>query len=77
MTTRRHPLTTTCMLDAQAVPQHPRVTQTTLATGVGICVSRINFCLKGLIEEGWIKMGNLDKRASKLSYAYPLTNRRV
>jgi len=35
------------------------VTQRTLAKEVGINVSSINFCLKALVEKGWIKMGNI------------------
>ena len=40
---------------------------------VGINVSTINFCLKALVEKGWIKMGNFSKNPDKLSYAYLLT----
>jgi EPS-associated MarR family transcriptional regulator len=40
---------------------------------VGINVSTINFCLKALVEKGWIKMGNFSKNPDKMSYAYLLT----
>ena len=49
------------------------MTQRTLAKEVGINVSSINFCLKALVEKGWIKMGNFNKNPDKLSYAYLLT----
>ncbi len=52
---------------------NPGVTQRTLAKEVGINVSSINFCLKALVEKGWIKMGNFSKNSDKLSYAYLLT----
>ena len=53
--------------------ENPSVTQRTLAKEVGINVSSINFCLKALVEKGWIKMGNFSKNPDKLSYAYLLT----
>jgi EPS-associated MarR family transcriptional regulator len=49
------------------------MTQRNLAKEVGINVSSINFCLKALVEKGWIKMGNFSKNPDKLSYAYLLT----
>ena len=53
--------------------EKPGLTQRTLAKEVGINVSSINFCLKALVEKGWIKMGNFSKNPHKLSYAYLLT----
>ncbi len=41
--------------------------------GLPINVISINFCLKALVENGWIKMGNFSKNPDKLSYAYLLT----
>ena len=52
---------------------NPGMTQRTIAKEVGINVSSINFCLKALVEKGWIKMGNFSKNPNKLSYAYLLT----
>ena len=57
--------------------ENPGVTQRTLAKEVGINVSSINFCLKALVEKGWIKMGNFSKNPDTLSYAYLLTPRGV
>ena len=53
--------------------ENPGMTQRNLAKEVGINVSSINFCLKALVEKGWIKMGNFSKNPDKLSYAYLLT----
>ena len=49
------------------------MSQRTPAKEVGINVSTIIFCLKALVEKGWIKMGNFSKNPDKLSYAYLLT----
>lgn len=57
----------------KVLQENPGVTQRTLAKEVGINVSTINFCLKALVEKGWINMGNFSKNPDKLSYAYLLT----
>jgi EPS-associated MarR family transcriptional regulator len=57
----------------KVLQENPGVSQRTLAKEVGINVSTINFCLKALVEKGWIKMGNFSKNPDKMSYAYLLT----
>jgi EPS-associated MarR family transcriptional regulator len=53
--------------------RNPGMTQRALAKEVGISVSGINYCLKALIEKGWLKMGNFSNNSNKLGYAYLLT----
>jgi EPS-associated MarR family transcriptional regulator len=57
----------------KVLQENPGATQRTIAKEVGINVSTVNFCLKALVEKGWIKMGNFSKNPDKLSYAYLLT----
>ena len=74
MTTRRQTANDdTLFWTLKVLQENPGVTQRTLAKEVGINVSTINFCLKALVEKGWIKMGNFSKNSDKLSYAYLLT----
>ena len=74
MTTRRQTANDdTLFWTLKVLEENPGVTQRTLAKEVGINVSTINFCLKALVEKGWIKMGNFSKNPDKLSYAYLLT----
>ncbi len=74
MTTRRQTTNDdTLFWTLKALQENPGVTQRTLAKEVGINVSTINFCLKALVEKGWIKIGNFSKNPDKLSYAYLLT----
>jgi len=74
MTTRRQTANDdTLFWTLKVLQENPGVTQRTLAKEVGINVSTINFCLKALVEKGWIKMGNFSKNPDKLSYAYLLT----
>ena len=74
MTTRRQTANDdTLFWTLKVLQENPGVTQRTLAKEVGINVSSINFCLKALIEKGWIKMGNFSHNPNKLGYAYLLT----
>ena len=74
MTTRRQTANDdTLFWTLKVLQENPGVTQRTLAKEVGINVSTINFCLKALVEKGWIKMGNFSKNPDKLGYAYLLT----
>ena len=74
MTTRRQTANDdTLFWTLKLLQDNPCMTQRSLANEVGINVSSINFCLKALVEKGWIKMGNFSKNPDKLSYAYLLT----
>ena len=74
MTTRRQTANDdTLFWTLKLLQENPGVTQRTLAKEVGINVSTINFCIKALVEKGWIKIGNFSKNPDKLSYAYLLT----
>ena len=74
MTTRRQTANDdTLFWTLKVLQENPGVSQRTLAKEVGINVSTINFCLKALVEKGWIKLGNFSKNPDKLSYAYLLT----
>jgi EPS-associated MarR family transcriptional regulator len=52
---------------------NPRMTQRDLARELGISLGGLNYCLKALVEKGWIKMENFSKSDRKLRYAYLLT----
>ena len=74
MTTRRQAANDdTLFWTLKVLQENPGVSQRSLAREVGINVSSINFCLKALVEKGWIKMGNFSKNPDKLNYAYLLT----
>lgn len=74
MTTRRQTAhDDTLFWTLKLLQDNPGMTQRSLAKEVGINVSSINFCLKALVEKGWIKMGNFSRSPNKLSYVYLLT----
>ena len=51
----------------------PDTTQRELAEKVGVSVSGLNYCLKALIDKGWVKIQNFSNNKNKLGYAYLLT----
>ena len=51
----------------------PEMTQRELAGALGISLGSANFCLKALVDKGWIKIDNLKKNPSKLSCLYLVT----
>ena len=36
-------------------------------------LGKVNYCMKGLINKGWVKVTNFRKSNNKLAYAYLLT----
>ncbi|MAL94216.1 MAG: MarR family EPS-associated transcriptional regulator [Haliea sp.] len=52
---------------------HPEITQRQMAQELGISLGGLNYCLKALVEKGWVKMENFSRNPNKLKYAYLLT----
>jgi len=52
---------------------HPDVTQRELAQHLGISLGKANYCLKALIDKGWVKANNFKNSKNKAAYAYLLT----
>jgi EPS-associated MarR family transcriptional regulator len=53
--------------------ENPDLTQREIAEKLGISVGGLNYCLKALIDKGFVKMGNLQKSKNKFKYVYLLT----
>ncbi len=51
----------------------PDMTQRELAQKLGISLGGLNFCLKALIDKGWVKMHNFSQSKNKFGYVYLLT----
>jgi len=54
---------------------HPDVTQRELAQHLGVSLGKVNYCLKALIDRGWVKANNFKNSNNKSAYAYLLTPR--
>jgi EPS-associated MarR family transcriptional regulator len=57
--------------------QHPNASQRELARELGISVGKVNYCLRALIQRGWVKMRNFRDSANKLAYTYTLTSKGI
>jgi EPS-associated MarR family transcriptional regulator len=47
--------------------------QRDLAVSLGMSVGKINYCLRALIDKGWVKANNFRRSDNKWAYAYLLT----
>lgn len=47
--------------------------QRDLARQLGVSVGKINYCLRAVIDRGWVKVNNFRRADNKLAYAYLLT----
>jgi len=52
---------------------NPDMTQRELSRELGISLGKANYCLRALLDKGWIKVNNFRKNPKKLAYAYLLT----
>lgn len=55
------------------IEKEPGLSQREIADRLDISLGKVNYCLKGLIEKGAIKLGNFRASKSKLGYVYVLT----
>jgi EPS-associated MarR family transcriptional regulator len=57
--------------------ESPELNQRQMAEQLGISLGGLNYCLRALVEKGWVKMDNFSRNPNKLKYAYLLTPRGV
>lgn len=55
------------------IESNPEISQRELASKLGISLGKVNYCLRALINVGWIKAGNFVRSKNKMCYAYVLT----
>jgi len=52
---------------------NPDLSQRELAGHLGLSLGKTNYCLRALIDKGWVKVNNFRNSHNKLAYAYVLT----
>jgi EPS-associated MarR family transcriptional regulator len=52
---------------------NPKFTQRQLSNEMGVSLGKINYCMKKLIEKGWVKLSNFNNNPKKANYIYLLT----
>jgi EPS-associated MarR family transcriptional regulator len=55
------------------IETEPQLSQREIATRMGISLGKANYCLKSLIEKGFIKARNFYNSNHKVAYVYMLT----
>ena len=51
----------------------PAASQRKLAESMGVSVGKLNYCLRALVDRGWVKANNFRRSDNKWAYAYLLT----
>lgn len=53
--------------------ENPDLTQREIAERLGLSTSGLNYCLRALIQKGWVKVHNFSESKNKFGYIYVLT----
>ena len=53
--------------------ENPDLTQREIAARLGLSTSGLNYCLRALIDKGWVKVQNFSQSKNKFGYIYVLT----
>ena len=56
---------------------NPEYTQRELSKEMGVSLGKVNYCMKKLIEKGWLKLTNFSRNPNKIGYAYLLTHKGI
>ena len=57
----------------RTLQENPDLTQRELADHLGMSVGGLNYCLRALIDKGFVKMQNFQNSKNKFKYVYLLT----
>jgi EPS-associated MarR family transcriptional regulator len=47
--------------------------QRALAERLGVSVGKVNYCMRAVVDKGWVKVSNFRRADNKWAYAYLLT----
>jgi EPS-associated MarR family transcriptional regulator len=53
--------------------ENPGISQRDAARRLGISLGKVNYCLRGLMQRGWVKARNFKNSQNKSAYLYVLT----
>lgn len=55
------------------IEQNPEISQRELSQELGVSLGKANYCIRALIDKGWVKARNFKNSHNKLAYSYLLT----
>ena len=58
----------------KSLEQDANLTQRQLSKELGISLGKVNYCLKSLIQKGFVKINNFKNSKHKIQYSYLLTS---
>ena len=61
----------------RSLEKDPNYTQRQLSNDLDISLGSVNYCLKGLVKKGFVKIDNFRKNKNKAQYSYLLTPKGV
>ena len=59
------------------IAANPQLSQRDVARELGISLGKVNYCLKALMQRGWVKAHNFKNSRNKVGYMYLLTPRGI
>ena len=57
----------------RTIERNPEITQRQIAKELELSLGKVNYCLKALLDKGWVVAGNFKSSQNKRAYAYYLT----
>ena len=55
--------------------RNPQISQRQLANELGMSLGKTNYCVRAVVEKGWVKVRNFRKSNRKVAYLYQLPPR--
>ncbi|HZO21359.1 MAG TPA: MarR family EPS-associated transcriptional regulator [Steroidobacteraceae bacterium] len=59
------------------IAANPHMSQRDVARELGISLGKVNYCLRALVQRGWVKAHNFKNSRNKAAYMYLLTPRGI
>jgi EPS-associated MarR family transcriptional regulator len=59
------------------IEANPQISQRELASALGVSLGKANYCLRALVEKGWVKARNFKNAKNKVAYSYIMTPRGI
>jgi EPS-associated MarR family transcriptional regulator len=56
---------------------NPEISQRDVARQLGVSLGKVNYCVRALVQKGWVKVTNFKNSHNKVAYMYLLTPRGI
>lgn len=57
----------------KSIENNPSQSQRELSKSLGVSLGKLNYCLRALMDKGWVKVNNFRQNPNKADYLYLLT----